>query len=86
MEQRIDPRLFAPALTSTPQHSGGQPYYLPSPTQHQQSPQLAQATAPSNVLDPSLAHASPVDASAEHDDDEHDDDGDIDGYGENILF
>lgn len=73
MSVPLDPRLF-----SAPQQGAGQPYYLPSPTQHQ-SPQLAQNATPASALDPALAHTSPSAPGVDHDEEDHDDDGDLDG-------
>ncbi len=87
MTDAIDPRLYATSLpprtqsyTSAPQHNPGQPYYLPSPTQHQ-SPPLSQPTPLSNTpLDPALEQTSPSGREGSHDEDDDGDDGDPDGY------
>ncbi|CAO2649911.1 Nn.00g012030.m01.CDS01 [Neocucurbitaria sp. VM-36] len=85
MADPIDPRLYASSLpprsqsyTSTPQHNAGQPYYLPTATQHQ-APQLSQPTPLSNTLDPALEQTSPTAPEVSQDEDEHDEDGDHDG-------
>lgn len=85
MADPIDPRLFASALpprpqshTNAPQHNAGQPYYLPSPTQHQgPGAQLSQPAPLSAALDPTLEQTSPTGPEGSHDED--DDDGDHDG-------
>lgn len=87
MADPIDPRLFASSIpprpqsyTSGPQHNAGQPYYLPSPTQHQgPGAQPSQPPPLSNALDPALGHPSPSGPEASHDEDDHEDDGDHDG-------
>ncbi|KAH7377266.1 hypothetical protein BKA66DRAFT_422207 [Pyrenochaeta sp. MPI-SDFR-AT-0127] len=85
MADPIDPRLFASSLpprtqsyTSASQHNPGQPYYLPSPTQHQ-APQLSQPAPLNNALDPALEQPSSAGPDASQDEDEHDDEGDHDG-------
>ncbi|KAF2852513.1 hypothetical protein T440DRAFT_392138 [Plenodomus tracheiphilus IPT5] len=97
MADPIDPRLFASALppraqayTAAPQHSAGQPYYLPTPPHphHQPGPQPSQPAPPSNALDPALEQASPTGPAAAHDDDlddDGDDDGDHDGDHDGTL-
>ena len=86
MADPIDPRLYASSLpprsqsyTSTPQHNAGQPYYLPTATQHQ-APQLSQPTPLSSALDPALEQTSPTGPEVSQDEDEQDEDGDHDGY------
>lgn len=75
----IDPALLPPrsqAYTSAPQHNGGHPYYLSTPT-YQQPPQQS---APTSALDPALGQTSPIGREGSPDDDDQEDDGDHDGY------
>ncbi|KAF1846324.1 uncharacterized protein K460DRAFT_286653 [Cucurbitaria berberidis CBS 394.84] len=85
MADPIDPRLYASSLpphtqsyTPAPQHNAGQPYYLPSGSQHQ-APQLSQPAPLSHALDPALQQTSPTGPEASLDEDEQDDEGDHDG-------
>jgi hypothetical protein len=87
MADPIDPRLYASSLpprtqsyTSAPQHNTGQPYYLPSPTQHHAPQQLPPPAPLSHSLDPALEQTSPTGPAESHDEDDGDDDGDQDGY------
>lgn len=85
MADPIDPRLYASSLppraqayTAAPPHNAGQPYYLPSASQHQ-TPPLSQPAPLPNTLDPALEQATPT-GHESHDEDEQDDEGEHDGY------